>query len=79
MTEWVSAGEPSDPPVSFADLPPEAYPFRIMCLAPDDRTVVFHEVVESGPAVLEIPGLGPGSVHRVIVLYGDGTWEESTE
>ena len=84
MGNWLDAGETfgerdTAGPFHHADLPDEAFPVRIMCLAPDDRTVVFHEVVHDAPAVLEIPSLGPKSVGRCIVLFADGTWEESTD
>ena len=78
---WLTAGETpgAQPrPTAAADLPADAFPLRIICIAPDDRTVVFHEVVAEAPAVLTIPGLGPGAVGRCVVLYADGTWEETT-
>lgn len=62
----------TDPPIAYASLPADHYPFRVEFIAARTGAVV-HEIRVSGPGAIQVPGLrdqhGPIAVR---VTYADG-------
>ena len=71
-------GDPVRRPTVIArDLPRDKFPVTIVAFGPKHEIVFVRCVQDAG--VITIPGLGPGSVRRVLMVFGDGTYVDEDQ
>lgn len=62
---------PDGKPVAFHDLPDDSFPVRLRMFSPA-QSLVWDSGDINDVGIVEIPGLGPGSVRYTITTFGDG-------